>query len=295
MLTAHLSAAPRDGAFVAETCSALAAKYPSFRYTALGKSIEGREIPLLRIGKGKRAVLYVGTHHAMEWLTALWLLRFAEEVAAYADGEVCGTSVGYLLKSRTLYILPMLNPDGVYLQQNGTADEPLAERKRRMNGGSPDFTHWQANARGVDLNHNYDAGFAEYKAREQREGIDAGRTRYSGICPESEPETRALASLVRSLPLSAILTLHTQGEEIYAPIASAAARALARLCGYRYTVPDDPHAQSGGLSDWAAGVLGIPSFTVECGKGENPLPLSVFPSVYERIRPLLFRAPLYLP
>ena len=63
-----------------------------------------------------------------------------------------------------------------------------AERRRRAVPDG-DFTHWQANARGVDLNHNYDAGFLEYKQIEAEQGIlGGGPTRYSGECPESEPE-----------------------------------------------------------------------------------------------------------
>ena len=52
-------------------------------------------------------------------------------------------------------------------------------------------------------------------------------------------------------------------------------------------------AAYGGLTDWAVGRLGIPSFTIECGEGKNPLPESAFPSAWREIRPLLFRAPLY--
>ena len=36
-------------------------------------------------------------------------------------------------------------------------------RGLKYNQQSDDFSHWQANARGVDLNHNYDSGFYEYK------------------------------------------------------------------------------------------------------------------------------------
>ena len=43
-----------------------------------------------------------------------------------------------------------------------------------MNGGSEDFTRWQANVRGVDLNHNYDAGFDAYKQLEPSLGITGG-------------------------------------------------------------------------------------------------------------------------
>jgi g-D-glutamyl-meso-diaminopimelate peptidase len=77
----------------------------------------------------------------------------------------------------------MLNPDGVDLQIKGIeAGGILSERLLKMNGRE-DFSHWQANARGVDLNHNYDAGFHEYKKLEKENDICAGATRYSGEYP----------------------------------------------------------------------------------------------------------------
>ena len=67
---------------------------------------------------------------------------------------------------RTIQFLnnvPMLNPDGVSLSLHGLTQDIPAELRRnliRANGGSEEFRgRWQANARGVDLNHNYDAAF----------------------------------------------------------------------------------------------------------------------------------------
>lgn len=279
------------------TLLSLSVAYTAAEVIEVGKSLEGRSLCALRIGRGSREVLYVGTHHAMEWHTAVLLLLFAEELLKAKDGVRFGIAIPYLLSTRTFTILPLLNPDGVFLRHCGTREgEVLYERKRRMNGGSLDFDRWQANARGVDLNHNYDAGFAEYKKIEEKEGITAGPTRYSGTCPESEPESFALASLVRTLRPSLILSLHTQGEEIYAGGAHREARfaslgrALGRMSGYRFCTPEDAHAAYGGLADWTGGVLGIPSFTIECGRGKNPLPHTDILPMYRRLRRTLFCA-----
>ena len=292
-----------DAAKRAAVIDQLAAEYPTLTRSTLGRSVLGREIPLLRLGEGKTHLLYVGAHHGAEGMTAALLLRFLSEfLAAHRAGvSVEGVDLPFLLSVRTLWIVPALNPDGVELVENGIGSAGfLSERVARMNGGSSDTSAWQANARGVDLNHNYDAGFRAYKGVESSLGVLGGSpTRYSGEYPESEPETAALARFIRSTPLSLILSLHTQGREIYftsggraLPGQAGVAARFASMTGYRVAVPSGAAAY-GGLTDWAIGRLGVPSFTVECGEGRNPLPPEQFSSIWREIRPLLFRAPLY--
>ena len=279
-------------------CRRLCEVFPFLSYRCLGHSILGREIPLLFLGRGKSKVLYVGAHHGSEWLSSGLLLRFAEELCIAASGaqKVFGIHIPYMLENRMLCFVPMLNPDGVAIAQGETTEgDLLAERRLHMNP-SGDFTHWQANARGVDLNHNYDAGFEEYKKIEVENGICGGApTRYSGEYPESEPETEALCGFIRTAAPRLLLTLHTQGEEIYyaasagVPGSRATAARLAALSGYRVAEAEGPAAY-GGLADWAAASLGIPSFTLECGRGENPLPPSDMPLIYAGLRRLFFES-----
>ena len=165
----------------------------------------------------------------------------------------------------------------------------------RQNGGSGDFRHWQANARGVDLNHNYDAGYEAYREKEREAGITGGcPTRYSGAYAGSEPEVAALCRFLSLLRPALILTLHTQGEEIFyhptdPPIAGAqeTGARLARLSGYRLGSADGMAAY-GGMSDYAAERLRLRSYTVECGRGCNPLPIRQGPEIYMRLRRMLF-------
>lgn len=281
-------------------------RYPFLSFGTLGESVLGRSIPVITLGEGKKTFVYVGTHHAMEWITSVLLLRFINEYAeAYRDGRrVYNVHLPYLFKERRIIVIPMLNPDGVsYVLDGVREDNPLYSRLERMNPRHPDYSHWQANARGVDLNHNYDAGFLEYKTLERESGIlGGGPTRYSGECPESEPEVGYLCNYIRfhRKEIHAVLTLHTQGEEIYytsgeevTPRSAAMAKALSRLCGYALAKPEGMAAY-GGLTDWCIRSLGLPSFTVECGKGENPLPAEQYFCIYASLRQMLFEAPLLL-
>ena len=293
---------PFDHQQLMDTLNHLTMRYPSLGIGYLGESILGKGIPLITLGEGKKSVLYVGAHHSMEWITSILLTRFLNEFweLEHRNGSVYGYSIRELCKHYTFYIIPMLNPDGVEYQIHGVqSNNPLYERVMQMNRQSNDFSSWQANARGVDLNHNYDAGFAEYKQLESENGIEGGApTRFSGECPESEPEVGYLCNFIRfHEELCGILTLHTQGEEIFyqsggicPPKASAVAKKLAQVTGYRLSEAEGL-ASYGGLTDWCVQKLGLPSFTVECGRGKNPLPLSDQFPIYTRLRKILFTFP----
>jgi g-D-glutamyl-meso-diaminopimelate peptidase len=300
-----LDKAPMDHKRMMQVIEALCVGSQAVGYSVLGHSILGKEIPILSLGSGKDTVLYVGAHHGMEWLTSILLLRFVLDIcgAAKQNTPLYGISVSKLLSSYTIHVVPMLNPDGVEYQIHGVGKEnPLRERLICMNGGSEDFSSWQANARGVDLNHNYDAGFEEYKLWELQNGILGGKpTRYSGECPESEPEIAYLCGFIRfQEELKGVLTLHTQGEEIFyrsgnknPPEALRIAQRLAVLCGYRLSLAEGPAAY-GGLTDWCIQKMERPSFTLECGKGKNPLPLSQAFPIYAHLRKALFLFPTLL-
>ncbi len=279
-------------------------RYPFIEIIEIGKSILGKSLYCVRLGKdgAPASALYVGAHHGAESMTSGFLLRYINEFCEYMRGSarVYGYSVPFVFCERCVYIVPMLNPDGVEIAAHGASPEsPLCERLRSMNGGD-DFSDWQANERGVDLNHNYNSGFAEYKKIERENGIYAGKTKYSGQSPESEPETKALCDFIRVTEPDGILTLHTQGEVIYyknggyAPAKSISiVKRLASLTGY---IPSDTSgtASYGGLTDWFIAEYGKPSFTLECGKGENPLPIKDFNMIYSKIREALFTFPMLI-
>lgn len=262
---------------------------------SIGKSVLGESIEAFSIGCGKHHVLSFGAHHGLEYIStsALWLviLDFAENLTR---GK--GKRKEILEKYKelfTFWFVPCLNPDGVDINLSGVSASPISERILRMIADKEPM--WQANARGVDLNHNYDYRFTEYKLLEGRKGIMPGRTLYSGEYPESEPETRAAANIVRTLAPTLLLTLHSQGEEIFSSPRSSKrvsrfASSLASVLDYRVSKTEGS-ADFGGLSDYAGEVLGIPSFTVELGKGTNPLPNSKLPSIYEKLCQLYYSLP----
>lgn len=276
---------------------ALCEHYDSIELSYLGNSLFSRRIPMLSVGRrGAPEIFYVAGHHATEWLCTGVQLSFIAELCEKLEcgGRAFGISLEYLTRTRRIVIVPQLNVDGTDIHINGVpVDCPIKDRLERAAGG--DFSRWQANGRGIDLNHNYNARFYEYKSMEREMGIfSAAPTRYSGEYPESEPETAALANYLRYSRPRLILSLHSQGEVIYgADSGVRGAREIAgRLgdaCGYSLETPTGA-AACGGLCDWYADECSAPALTLECGKGENPLPIESGAGIYARLRRALFTA-----
>jgi g-D-glutamyl-meso-diaminopimelate peptidase len=192
--------------------------------------------------------------------------------------------------------VPLVNPDGCEIalkgeigagQQSGFA--------RRISGG--DFASWNANARGVDINHNFDAGWETLQKMEREAGIwGPSIRRYGGPCPASEPETRALTALCRNRDILTVLAFHSQGEEIYwsygknTPLRSKKlARIFAASSGYAVEEPMGL-ASHGGFKDWFIQEFCRPGFTIEIGRGKNPLDPALLEEVYARIEEMMMLA-----
>ncbi len=267
----------------------------------IGRSVLGRDIYYIRIGNGKNVISYNGAHHGMEWITSALLMRFAHDFlkAEKNRGALGGFNVPFLSENTSVYIVPMVNPDGVQLSAKGLGQETDAKIKRRLveMNGSDDFTRWQANVRGVDLNHNYNAMWERSKEMEKEYGIfSPGPTRFSGEAPESEPESHALAEFTREKNFKMVLAFHSQGKVIYhgfldkePPYSRSIASAFARVSPY---VLDETEgiASYAGYKDWFIDEFNRPGYTIEVGEGENPLPFSQFPKIYKDTLPILLGA-----
>ncbi len=279
----------------------LHAAYPETEVGTIGNSVWGKKLYYIKLGTGKLKLMYSGAHHGMEWITSAMLMKF---VFDFLDSERSGKAIGgfnaaVLSKRATLYIVPMLNPDGVRLSALGLPNRlPVMEKQRllRLNG-SEDFAKWQANANGVDLNHNYDAMWQKSKEMEAEYGIySPGPTRFSGIAPESEPESRAMASFTRKNNFDLTIAFHSQGKVIYhgflgknPPRSISIARAFTRISAYQLDNTEGI-ASYGGYKDWFVDKFNRPGYTVEVGMGQNPLPISQLPQIYKETLPIMLGA-----
>lgn len=270
-------------------------EFPFLKCESIGTSRCGRSIDALSLGNEDEQVLMCGAFHGMEWLTSLLLFRFLETICkSCKTGEsVCEIHVERFLNRRGIIIVPCVNPDGVEISLNG---ECAAGRyEQRVEEIAKGKAHrWQANAFGVDINHNFAADWKEVRKREIESGITGPSiTQYGGEMPESEPETRAITSLCRSRNIRHATAFHSQGGEIYWHYGSNTpkrsrlmAEVMARSSGYALSSPSGL-AVGGGFKDWFITEFSKPAFTVEIGNGRNPLPASKLSEIYARLEEML--------
>ncbi len=215
----------------------------------VGKSFCGRNIYFFKVSVSTTPVLICQyAIHAREYVTSLLCLRQIENYVLHK-------------KAGTVYFIPTVNPDGIDVVEK---INPL----------------YKANARGVDLNVNFDARWA----KGEKNVFIAGRENYVGKKPFSEPETIALRDFTLKVKPDATISYHSKGEEIYYEFFQSGkikerdysfAKTVAKCTGYQ--IKSTPNS-CGGYKDWCIEKLKIPALTIEVGSdflshpiGENNL------------------------
>lgn len=137
--------------------NALKAIYPFLEVSSIGTSVLGRPLRAIRFGSGQKEVLYCAATHANEWITSPLLMKFLEGISkSYVNNlNIFGVNARELFNNVSLYIVPMVNPDGVDLVTGGI-DKNSSYYTRAKNiansfSGIPFPSGWKANISGVDL------------------------------------------------------------------------------------------------------------------------------------------------
>ncbi len=269
--------------------------FPFLNVEIQGRSALGRAIFSLSLGNSKNSVILAGGFHGSEWLTGSVLLLFAENLCRCVKygRQFSGVDVKRAFGQLGVTIVPCVNPDGCEISINGFESAKNLS-KFVCDISDTDHRKWNANAMGVDINHNFPAGWKELHLMEQENGITGPcPSRYGGEYPESEAETKVLTRLCRLRKFRQCMALHSQGEELYWQYgentpsqSSMMAKILADSCGYSL-VNNEGLASHGGFKDWFIDEFRSPGFTMEIGKGENPLPVSSLYDIYNRIEEAL--------
>ncbi len=291
---------PITAAKNAEIIETLIRTYPFLRSEMLTTTVFQRPIPTLVIGNGPRKVIFSASHHANEWITTPILLKFAEEFAQAirTGGKIYDQDAKALADAVTIYMVPMVDPDGVDLVVGAIPEDSIQyDLARRLGQNYPDIPFpdgWKANLLGVDLNLQYPAGWLQAREIKFSQGyVNPGPRDYVGRAPLNQLESQALAEYTRYIDPALVLAFHSQGKEIYwqfkdifVPGAEELGRKMADASGY--TLADTPYNSSfAGYKDWFIQEFRRPGYTIEVGEGVNPLPISQFAEIYRDNLPIL--------
>jgi carboxypeptidase T len=249
----------------------LADVYPDLaKVFDIGDSLEQRNIYALKISDNvwaeeqEASVLFLGCHHAREWISVEVPFFLAKYLVEHYDSN---TEVRQLVDNCEIWILPLINPDGLEYSIHFYR----YWRKNRRNNGDGTF--------GVDLNRNY-----AYKWGYDNEGSspDSSFEDYRGPEAFSEPEIQAVRDLIAQKAFQALVSYHNYSQLILYPwgytqapsemdnLLSEIAEEMAGLMepvNGRYYYPGRAGASlyltNGDTTDWSFGIYGIPSYTVE--------------------------------
>jgi murein tripeptide amidase MpaA len=266
----------------------------------IGRSIEGRPILALRIGDrrgGVPKVLFMGCHHAREWIAVEVPFLLAKELVERADEA----PIAGWLTSGEVWVAPMVNPDG---HEHSRAQERLWRKNRRRNDDG---------SFGVDPNRNYGYmwGILDVPTSSH---VPSDET-YVGPRAFSEPETQAVRDLIGCERFAGVITYHSYSQLILYPwgytdkpvpdvqhreqmvgMAQEMQTLIQGVHGKIY-VPQpssELYPTAGDTTDWTYGTYGIPSFTVELRprtfqEGGFILPPDQILPTWEENRPAAFR------
>lgn len=131
--------------------------FPFIEIGSIGSSVMGKNIPYLRIGKGKKEVFYSASIHANEWICSPLVMKFIERLAlSYVnDTYIYGYLARNILDMTSIYIVPMVNPDGIDLVTNAISKDSKfyknAEKIASNYETIPFPSGWKANIEGESL------------------------------------------------------------------------------------------------------------------------------------------------
>ena len=262
---------------------------------SLGKTEDQRELYHFYIGSANapKKILIFGGIHGREYMTSQLIMEQTTEFLM----KLCRTQdkeYAKILEGKAIHVVPMVNPDGVTISQRGAMGiknpdlknlvEEIALREGGRHPQGSYFHRWKANAKGVDLNRNFDALWETCEDAVQ----EPSRENYKGPKPESEIESRALAELTRREEFQRTISYHSSGAVIYWDFYQQGqlrvqtwefAKRIGEITGY---VPQENTREqsSGGYKDWALLKMEIPSLTIEIGRQESPLPASCFEEIF---------------
>ena len=281
-------------------------------------TLEGREVfgieiadDVKRAATDGRPTFWVdGVHHAREWPSSEYTMMFAFDLLQSFGKDARVTA---LLKKVRVVVVPIVNADGfthsreaspVYnpvLNNNLGFEAAGLESGWRKNKRSLSDAFYElggtssrlnVDAHGVDPNRNYPFFWGG-----EGGGGDPSSQTYGGAAPFSEPESRNIAGVMKSMQVTAYLTNHTSGQlcmrpwgytEDESPDNALQEDLGEQMCdknGYRNQIGLSLYPTAGTSRDWSYGALRTIVYTFEHNQAFHPPYAEEIPSTYAINRP----------
>lgn len=235
-------------------------------YETIGKSLEGRDIYAIKIGTERKTdkpgILLVGGIHAREDFSVMYVMQELNHILYHSVGGMWGEyNIEDILNKLDIYFIPTINPDGLNIVQNGLEASSSYPYLSTIPDLAGSCQWWKANARGVDLNANFNDGNWGVKFIPSRSSKVPASEGFKGFEPESEPETQVLMNYCDRKKFAMAISYHTSGEVFYwadtdthavfKELDTALINRMAGLTGYSpMPVSTDPAVFGSGFENW---------------------------------------------
>lgn len=192
----------------------------------IGKSHDNRDIVMLKLGIGKKYILFSAGIHGRETINPIVLMKIAEfyakqyndfhsikekfdiklrnptiNIEKQYDNMIFGKCVYELLQTYTILMIPLLNPDGYMISLYGHRSINDLDLRDKIKKIGHNYSQWKFNGRGVDINRNFPC--KSWKPK--------GPCDYAA----SENETKTLIQVFHNYRIRALLDFHSRGKCIY--------------------------------------------------------------------------------
>ena len=272
----------------------------------IGSTKDGRAIYDAVIGNpnGASHFIVVYTQHGSEHINTQLAMRQIEYIlTTWTNGGSYGDKTfSDIFSNVCFHIIPMANPDGVTISQLGVEGLRTESAKTVVNlcyeldkehgkvyGSFEDYeTKFKANANGVDLNKNFNAGWEEMDNNVNYPSTDG----YKGTGAVSEPETQAIVSLAETYPISAVIGVHSPGDRIIwnygaeGEVLNAGKNLAETLKALtKYGMVQESHYTkrvAGGMAEYFVSERNLPALSIMTGGGTLPVSMSYFADIFGR-------------
>lgn len=264
----------------------------------IGTSADNRNLYEVVLGnpEAKKHLLVIANLHAREYMTTQLCMKQIEYYLNNYNRKISGKRIADIFDEVAIHYVPSCNPDGTAISQYGFGairNKSLRKALKKMPGASKT---WKANARGVDLNRNWDIAFKTAGRK--------GAFGYRGKKAASEPEIKALVRWVNQTEkkgkVVSVISYHSTGSILYGKCASQAKAAVRRqttrmyklaksLTKYRLMPTESISSAAGCSREYFLYKRDIPCITIEIGRGACPLGIGEFSSIWNKNKNLVFK------